>query len=145
MPNLYHRTLSQFLHGLPAQPVHIAGISFTTPAPLSSFTPHKGSGVYVWMSPPGDPRAIGPVIFAGMAEDLAKWDFDRQDALDKWEAMGHSQTELTVAVHHLPRASKAELMAVEQRLLALLHPLLNERASNDSQSIEAFAYQQKVR
>jgi hypothetical protein len=79
-----------------------------------------------------------------MADDLAKWDFDRQNALDQWEQMGHSQTELTVAVHHLPRASKAELMAVEQRLIALLHPMLNQRASNDSQQLEAFNYMQKT-
>jgi hypothetical protein len=142
--NLYHRTLSQFLQGLPAQPVHIAGISFTTPAPLSSYAPHKGGGVFVWMSPPGDPRALGRVVFAGMAEDLTKWDFDRQAALDRWQQMGRSQTELTVAVHHLPRASKAELMALEQRLLALLSPQLNQCASNDSQQIEAFAYSQNV-
>ena len=142
--SVYHRTLSQFLQGLPAQPVHIAGISFTTPSPLSSYTPHKGSGVYVWMAPPGDPREMGTVIFAGMADDLAKWDFDRQNALDKWQQMGRSQTELTVAMHHLPNASKAELMAVEQRLVALLRPLLNQRASNDSQQIEAFDLKQKV-
>ena len=142
--SLYHRTLSQFLQGLPAQPVHIAGISFTTPAPLPSFTPQKGSGVYVWMAPPGDPRAAATVVFAGMSDDLAKWDFDRQNALDKWEQMGHSQTELTVAVHHLPNASKAELMAVERRLVALLHPLLNHRASNDSQTIEAYELKQKM-
>ena len=42
------------------------------------------------------------------------------------------------------RASKAELMAVEQRLIALLHPLLNQRASNDSQQVEAFNYMQKA-
>jgi hypothetical protein len=137
---LYHRTLSQFLQGLPAQPVHIAGLSFTTPALLSSYTPHKGSGVYVWLSPPGDPRALGTVVFSGMAEDLAKWDFDRQNALDKWQQMGRSQTELSVAVHHLPHASRAELMAVEQRLVALLHPTLNRRASNDSQQFDAFDY-----
>jgi hypothetical protein len=142
--NLYHRTLTQFLQGLPAQPVHIAGISFTTPELMSSFAAHKGSGVYVWLAPPSDPRALGPVVFAGLSDDLAKWDFDRQRALDKWEQMGRSQTELTFAVHHLPRASKAELMAVEQRLLALLNPMLNQRASNDPQQFEAFTYNQKV-
>ena len=140
--NAHHRTLSQFLQGLPAQPEHIAGISFTTPELLSSCTPHRGSGVYLWMAPPGGAKkgVLGPVVFAGMAEDVARWDIDRQRAMDKWEDLGHSRDELTMAVHHLPRASKAELMALEQRLVALLTPELNQRASNDSQAVEAFAY-----
>ena len=130
------RTLSQFLHGLPAEPVHIAGISFTKPEPLSSCHPHHGCGVYVWIASPGGTvnGNLGPVVFAGTAQDVAKWDFDRQHALEKWEGQGHSQAELAMAVHYLLNASKAELMAVEQRLVALLSPSLNVGASNDAQA-----------
>lgn len=138
--NLYHRTLSQFLLGLPAQPAHIAGISFTTPAPLASHTPHKGSGVYVWMAPAEDPRSLGSVVFAGMAEDLSKWDDERHRALDRWQGLGHTKAELSVAVHHMPHATRAELMALEHRLIALLAPALNAGALNDSQQLNGLHY-----
>ncbi len=134
-----HRTLSQFLQGLPAQPVHIAGISFTTPDPLETCKPHRGGAVFVWTTTPdGSGNGIGKVVYAGMAEDVSRWDLDQQRALDRWEQLGRAKAELAVAVHHLPRASKAELMAVERRLVALLTPELNQRASNDSQAFEAF-------
>jgi hypothetical protein len=139
--NLYHRTLSQFLLGLPAQPAHIAGISFTTPAPLADHTPHKGSGVYVWIAPPGDPRAQGSVVFAGMADDLARWDEERSRALARWLELGHTKAELSVAVHHMPHATRAELMALEHRLIALLAPVLNAGALNDSQQLDGLRYQ----
>jgi hypothetical protein len=132
------RTWSQFLQGLPAQPLHIAGISFTEPQPLDAGKPHRGSAVFVWLAPPNESgNGVGRVVYAGMADDVSKWDLDQQRALDRWEDAGHGKAELAMAVHYLPRASKAELMAVEQRLVALLAPTLNERALNDSQAFKA--------
>jgi hypothetical protein len=136
-----HRTLSQFLQGLPAQPVHIAGISFTEPEPLESCKPHRGAAVFLWLTPDdGTGNAMGKVVYAGQAEDISKWDLDRQRAMDQWEDAGHTPAELSVALHYLVRASKAELMAVEQRLIALLSPQLNARASNDSQAFRPFEF-----
>jgi hypothetical protein len=139
--NLYHRTLSQFLLGLPAQPAYIAGISFTTPTPLADHAPHKGSGVYVWMASPGDPPAPGSVVFAGMADDLSRWDAERSRALARWLELGHAKAELSVAVHYMPHARRAELMALEHRLIALLAPKLNAGALNDSQQLNGLQYQ----
>ena len=123
-----YQKIAQLLHVQPDEPVHIAGMSFTRPEQLAAYSPTHASGVYAWVLQP-DPQLNGrrpEVVFAHKARDLATLDSESQHALEKWKELGHSEQELFVAVHHMPDAMESELASVEQRLIALLHPMLNQ-------------------
>jgi hypothetical protein len=129
-----YQKIAQMLHVLPSEPLHIAGMSFTKPAPLTAYTPPPVSGVCAWVALPANGAVArieaGNVVYAHGSRDLSVPDAEVRQALSKWKELGHSEQELHVVVHHMPRALDVNLRSVERRLVELLFPVLNQSTTH---------------